>query len=304
MEEPNEYEEERNEEDEESETSSKRDGSEVDLTSDEEEKKGLRVIDQIGERMKGYEANSSSKLDPNLPFLARIDGHKFSNFTRGFKRPFDQRIHNATSKTTEDLVVQFGAYLGYTQSDEITLLFPECKEKQSLIFDGKIQKLASLMASYASVRFTYHMLQSQWDPSESKIKEKVESFQAHFDGRVFNVPNRAEALNNLMWRSSFDCRRNSVFSLALSLYPAQQLLKLGTTALVEKMKKEKNVDWEEQVPAFKYGSFVKKELYEKEGEDYKTKEKRTFTRTKVVTKSFKLDGHNEKNLNMLFSKYW
>jgi len=256
--------------------------------------------------MKGYEASAStvSKLDPKLPFLARIDGHKFSSFTRGFKRPFDQRIHMATSKTTEDLVVQFGAYLGYTQSDEITLLFPACKEKQSLLFDGKVQKLASLMASYASVRFTYHMLQSQWDPSEKKIKERVESFHAHFDGRVFNVPNRAEALNNLIWRSSFDCRRNSVFALAQSLYPAQQLMNLGTTSLIEKMKKEKNVDWEDQPPAFKYGSFVKKEIYEKEGEDYKTKEKRTFTRTKVVTKSFKLGGHNEKNVDMIFSKYW
>ncbi|KAJ7928847.1 hypothetical protein B0H13DRAFT_2228821 [Mycena leptocephala] len=33
---------------------------------------------------------------------------------------------------------------------------------------------------------------------------------AHFDGRVFSVPNVAELLNNLIWRAKMDCRRNSI----------------------------------------------------------------------------------------------
>lgn len=79
---------------------------------------------------------------------------------------------------------------------------------------------------------------------------------------------------------------------------------LGTTALIEKLKAEKNIDWEDQPNAFKYGSMVKKEIYEKEAVDHKTGEKVIAKRTRLVTKSFKLSGFNEENINLIFKKYW
>jgi len=130
----------------------------------EEVQRAPRVIDQIGDRMKEYEKSSSTKLDRNLPFIVRIDGHHFSKFTKGFKRPFDIRIHDTMVKTTEDLLNTFSPVLGYTQSDEITLVFPECKTpEQTLIFGGKVQKMVSLMAGYASTRFNYHILRCNFD---------------------------------------------------------------------------------------------------------------------------------------------
>ena len=41
--------------------------------------------DDLGDRMKAYEADAQDcrKLDPEKPIMARIDGHKFSTFTRG-----------------------------------------------------------------------------------------------------------------------------------------------------------------------------------------------------------------------------
>jgi hypothetical protein len=74
---------------------------------------------------------------------------------------------------------------------------------------------------------------------EDHLIEKVRSCIAHFDSRVFNVPNRGEALNNLIWRSLFDCRRNSVFALAQAHFSAKQLHGIGTTGLINKLKTEK-----------------------------------------------------------------
>lgn len=52
-------------------------------------------------------------------------------------------------------------------------------------FNGRIQKIVSLIAGYCSVRFSYHLgLQSfQADPH---LAEKVS--KAYFDARVFHVP--------------------------------------------------------------------------------------------------------------------
>lgn len=50
--------------------------------------------------------------------------HTHLRFTKGFLRPFDERIFVAMLHTTRDLVAEFNAATGYTQSDEITLVFP------------------------------------------------------------------------------------------------------------------------------------------------------------------------------------
>ena len=61
-------------------------------SSDEEEfiskdkQKGHKgVFIEIGERMKRYEANQGLFLDETKPYMARLDGHKFSTFARPFR---------------------------------------------------------------------------------------------------------------------------------------------------------------------------------------------------------------------------
>jgi len=93
-----------------------------DLISKDGEKKSKG--ESMGDRMKGYEAEWSRKLDPKLPFIMRLDGHKFSSYTKPFKKPFDERINNVMVATTMDLMTTFNATTAYTCSDEITLLFP------------------------------------------------------------------------------------------------------------------------------------------------------------------------------------
>eukprot|EP01118_Nematostelium_gracile_P008700 TRINITY_DN2887_c0_g1_i1.p1 TRINITY_DN2887_c0_g1~~TRINITY_DN2887_c0_g1_i1.p1 ORF type:complete len:283 (+),score=74.16 TRINITY_DN2887_c0_g1_i1:85-849(+) len=254
--------------------------------------------------MKEYEKKYSLKLDSSLPVMVRIDGHHFSSFTRGFKKPYDERIHDCMVKTVEDLVDKFTPSFGYTQSDEITLLWPECAENQTPMFSGKVVKICTLLASYTTARFNFHLHQLTFDEKEDKLKEKAHGFVAHFDARAFNVPNRAEALNNILWRSVFDCRRNAVSALGRAYFSDRELDKLGTTAIVEKLKNEKGVLWDDQINQFKFGSFTKKEMFEKEAEDFKTKEKIIAKRTRLVSKSFDLVTFTEENLDLVFRKYW
>ncbi len=80
--------------------------------------------ESLGTRLKGYEREFERRIEPTDFIVVRIDGHKFSKYTKGMRKPFDEILSTTMVKTTEALVEEFGAVTGYTQSDEITLIFP------------------------------------------------------------------------------------------------------------------------------------------------------------------------------------
>lgn len=59
--------------------------------------------------------------------------------------------------TAADLVTSFNAVCAYTQSDEITLVFApvDTEAKQTAMFSGRVQKISTLLAGYASARFNH-----------------------------------------------------------------------------------------------------------------------------------------------------
>ena len=78
----------------------------------------------LGDRMKSYESLSTSrKAFKGQPLVVRLDGKSFHTFTKGLARPFDQRLSSLMVETTKALVDRFQAKVGYTQSDEITLVW-------------------------------------------------------------------------------------------------------------------------------------------------------------------------------------
>lgn len=80
--------------------------------------------DAFGNRMKDYEAQTCGiKMMPRIPVIARLDVKGFSKFTKGLKRPYDERLSNLMIETTKYLVKETNANCGYTQSDEITLVW-------------------------------------------------------------------------------------------------------------------------------------------------------------------------------------
>lgn len=254
--------------------------------------------------MKKYEADFDFTLPLNAPIVLRLDGHGFSRFTAHFCRPFDQRIHDAMISTCSDLLTFFPqATVAYTQSDEITLVFPDGVQS----FNERVQKLSSLAASYCSVRFNKHLtecLERQPEPTvNASAYEKLGT--AHFDARFFAVPSVEEALNCLLWRCRNDAVRNAVSGFARTMYSTKQMHGKSTTELLEMMDKEKGVKFEEAVPKWAVeGCLMKKEQYEHEGVNLKTREReKTFrTRTKVEERGVR--EFSEENLRLITGKYW
>ncbi|CAO2655974.1 Nn.00g047770.m01.CDS01 [Neocucurbitaria sp. VM-36] len=258
----------------------------------------------LADRMKSYEAAFDFTLPPNSPIVLRLDGHGFSRFTAHFCRPFDQRIHDAMISTCTDLLSFFPqATVAYTQSDEITLVFPNGVQS----FNERVQKLSSLAASYCSVRFNKHLTEYLERQPEPKVKasayEKLGT--AHFDARFFPVPSVEEALNCLLWRCRNDAVRNSVNAFARTMYSTQEMHGKRTAELLEMMKKEKGVVFEDAVPKWAVeGCLVKKEQFEHEGVNLKTgeMEKTCRTRTRVEERGVRV--FSEENLRLVTERYW
>lgn len=202
--------------------------------------------DQFGDRMKGYEqVFTSAKIDPDKWMCVRIDGRGFSKFTKGFKKPFDADITNAMVTTTKRLVEETHASVGYTQSDEITLLFPPVDGER--IFNGKVSKVNSVFASMATAHFNI-LLQTM----SSRLVDKL----AYFDCRVWGVPNDVEASNVLLWRVQ-DARKNSISSTFRWTAGAKLMHGLSGESMVHILENEYDVHWDKLPNPWKYGTYVK-----------------------------------------------
>ena len=189
--------------------------------------------DALGDRMKKYEYITRTYLVPRMPVIIRLDGKAFHTFTRGFKRPFDEVLISTMQDTTKYLCENIqGCVLGYTQSDEITLVLVDYKKLNSCAwFDNNIQKMCSIAASMATFAFNrffvanlnafyefntdidlteigYHITFSEEDDGKYyEAYKKAAEKGAMFDARVFNIP-KEEVCNCVLWRQN-DATRNS-----------------------------------------------------------------------------------------------
>jgi len=171
--------------------------------------------DYLGDRMKAYESLETERLiAPELPLVVRLDGRAFSTFTRGMDKPFDTRMSDIMRAVTAHLIEQTQACVGYTQSDEITLILERETPESEPIFGGRVFKIVSVVASMASAKFA--LLAAEAWP------ERVERIIPSFDCRVFNVPSRVEAVNALIWREQ-DAARNAVQMVAQAHFNPEKL---------------------------------------------------------------------------------
>lgn len=78
----------------------------------------------LGDRMRTYEGmETDRRFIPRLPIIARLDGRSFHSFARGLAKPYDERLSRLMISTTKFLVEESCCRIGYTQSDEIYLLY-------------------------------------------------------------------------------------------------------------------------------------------------------------------------------------
>lgn len=204
--------------------------------------------DNFGDRMKMYENQTCGiKMLPRIPVIARLDGKGFSKFTKGLKRPYDERLSKLMVETTKYLVKETNANCGYTQSDEITLVWYSDSFESKIYFDGRLFKMISDLASMCSVYFNRNLT--------NYLPEKSDKMP-RFDCRVFNVPNVEEATNTFLWREQ-DATKNSISMAAQSVYSHNQLNgKNGSDK--QEMLFQKGINWNDYPNFFKRGTYVQR----------------------------------------------
>ena len=108
----------------------------------------------LAKRMKKYEAVSKNMLMRRTPVIIRVDGRAFHTFTKGFQKPFDEVLMSAMQDTMKYLCENIqGCVLGYTQSDEITLVLTDYKRLESdAWFDYKVQMLGQAYFSHKELQ--------------------------------------------------------------------------------------------------------------------------------------------------------
>lgn len=210
--------------------------------------------DSLGNRQKWYEGRYTlHTLMPMIPVMARIDGRCFSTFTKGLKKPYDERLSRLMIDTTKHLVEQTDARCGYTQSDEITLTWLAENDESELLFGGKLLKIVSVVGAIASVYFNKELA--------SRIPEKAK-LSPVFDNRAWEMPSLREATSNFLWRE-IDATKNSVSSAVRCYYSHSQVHKKNRAERME-MLFQKGVNWNDYPNYFKRGTYVRRRVLERE----------------------------------------
>lgn len=260
---------------------------------------------QVADKMKAMEKKDSTKLDPNMPIVIRLDMRSGGSFVKGLNKPFDAVFTEAMTQTAIALAEQIqGAQLAYVGSDEITLLLfnNSLKEHFTPFFEGKLQKTVSLTAAIATAEFnkawyelSRNYLDFKYQPTSNDYKYKrildEKLFKARFDSRAFNIYGSInfnmygdiyDALTSIWWRVN-DVSRNSIQMYARKYFSQKQLNNVKTKDIL-KMLQEIGHVWEHDVPTTnKYGNIIIREAYRGYGYNPITKSKVPTIRHKWST---------------------
>ena len=202
----------------------------------------------LGDRMKMYERyETGRRFLPLLPVYARIDGRCFSGFTRGMDRPYDERMAECMMETTRRLVEETGALMGYTQSDEISLIWYQADPKSEMLFGGKIFKITSVVAALSTSIFL-NLAKMFWP-------ERVDNCPLSFDCRAFHLPTKEEAANAILWRE-FDATKNAISMAARHYFSHSQLHGKNGAEMQEMLFQEAGVNFNDYPARFKRGAFL------------------------------------------------
>lgn len=223
----------------------------------------------LAKKIKKYEAETNPILDDDMIHFIRCDGRHFKSYCKGFKKPFDEILRNAMRRTMVALCEEVsGAFMGYTQSDEITIVFRKPNEDSELHFNGRKNKIATSAAASCTLLFN-QFIEDEIEKAKirklaelienedyeaismtSTIKELKEVLEkefafyekkkmiATFDGRVFSMP-KEECSEGIIWRI-LDCHKNAIQMIARCQFPLKELHKKKTYEMKEMLNEKGN----------------------------------------------------------------
>lgn len=214
--------------------------------------------DKLGDRMKSnYESRSKTFLTRRTPVIIRLDGKAFHTFTKGMNRPFDTLLMETMQETTKYLCENIqGCKIGYTQSDEITLLLTDYDTLTTdAWFDYNVQKMCSISASMATLTFNRifrDKADRPYNNEEVQYYKKIDL--AMFDSRCFNIP-KEEVANCFIWRQQ-DATRNSVSMVAQANFSHKELQNKSSSYMQDMLMLQKNINWNDFTPSEKRGTSI------------------------------------------------
>ena len=229
----------------------------------------------LGDRMKNnYENISRYYLTRRMPVIIRIDGKAFHTFTRGFKKPFDDIFVKTMQDTMKYLCENIqGCVLGYTQSDEISLVLVDYAELTTdAWFGNNLQKMCSVSASMATLAFNKFFSEQVQDFmyaccddfGDNVLPEKQNDYElahnvyfkklhtAMFDSRVFTIP-KEEVCNYMIWRQQ-DATRNSIQSVGQANFSQKELHGQSCNNIQDMLMTQKGINWNDYATTLKRGS--------------------------------------------------
>ena len=149
-------------------------------------------FEELDKEMRLYEESLDQFVLPDMYLAARLDGRSFTRLTKEichFEAPFDSCFRDLMTETTKALMeAGFRIVYGYTESDEISLLF----HPDDRTFGRKVRKINTTLAGEASAAFSLALGQA-----------------ATFDCRVIPLPNEKRVEDYFAWRQE-DAHRNSL----------------------------------------------------------------------------------------------
>ena len=150
-------------------------------------------FDDLDKKMRAFERAMDQTVPRENFLVARLDGRGFTKLTKetcpDLDRPFDRRFNDAMVSTVEHLFRSgFEVVYGYTESDEISLLF----SYGASAFERKVRKYNSILAGEASAVFT-----------------QAFGHLGVFDCRVIPLPDFDAVADYFRWRQE-DSHRNSL----------------------------------------------------------------------------------------------
>lgn len=228
-------------------------------------------FDELDEKMRVFETAHDQCVLPGIYIVARIDGRGFTKLTKErhqFEAPYDIKFRDMMIETVKHLMnCGFKIIFGYTQSDEISLLF-DFNENS---FNRKERKLNSILAGEASAKF-------------SLLLGDIGAF----DSRICQLPTKNLVIDYFRWRNE-DAHRNALnahcyWSLRKTGKSPEQ--SSGTTLRMSIAEKnellfQQGINFNDLPNWQKRGIGLYWETYEKEAINPKTQEPVTALRNRI-----------------------
>lgn len=205
------------------------------------------------ERMEHYESTEKDRsFNYKKSILAvRVVIKNFRKFHKVWNQPFDMQHIEFMKATADVLLKSFKGSYAHVSNNDITMII-HGTETSDIPFGGKKQRLVSNISSAAASFYSVKLV-------ENKDVERLYKLGCYpiFETTVFELPNKAEAANVLLWRER-DTTKECLINISQFLGLEKELMNKTFPSRLEMITAREDYSWEALETVFKTGLFLKR----------------------------------------------